>query len=599
MAIDGIILAAVKEEMQQLLGCRITKIYQPGKRDIVVHCRRPGSGWAVVLSADPQNPRVFLAEDVPVNPPSPPSFCMLLRKYLEGGKILKVEQPDLERILEVTVENTGCGGEPAHYRLIAETMGRHSNIILLDAAGQVLDAVVRIDSLVNRHREIVPGAIYIPPPDQVKLSLLALDWPSFLDRMAPASPKALLSTLIRDSFTGIGPRTAEELVQRAGFDLDAVRQDVGQDGLKGLYLALEQLADRIKERRFAPRVLLDARGEPCGVSAFQPASPSAAAWEFTSISRALETYYASKLARQETANLRRNLIQVVEKHQGRLAKKLKAQAAELAAAEDADTYRIYGELLTASLYQLKRGMQSVTVENFYDPDLKRVTIPLDHRLTPSENAQAYFRRYTKAKKTLAEGAYHYQRSLDEQEYLEQVRTSLELAADAADLSEIQRELIEEGYIRPTRSLKEKRPKDSKSTRPQPFRFRSSDGLEILVGRNNRQNEYVTFRAGSPNDIWLHVKDMAGSHVIIKTQGTELPPATLEEAALLAAYYSKGRTGRNVAVDYTFRKHVRKPRGAKPGMVIYDHQRTLFVSPLAEVIKPLLARQTEAASGGGR
>ena len=588
---DGITLAAVKEEMQQLLGCRITKIYQPGRRDIVIHCRRPGGSQAVILSADPQNARVFLTEEVPANPLHPPSFCMLLRKYLEGGKIASVEQPDLERILEITVENIADTGELTRYRLITEVMGRHSNIILLDAAGKVLDGVIRIDSRVNRYREIIPGAVYIPPPDQGKLSLLAPDWQAFLTRMAPASPEARLSRLIQDNFTGISPRVAAELVIRAGLDPDTLRRDIDRDRLKELYQVLKELGERIKEGRFAPQIGLDADGEPCGVSAIQLTSQFHAAWEFGSMSRALETYYAHKLTRQEMANLYRNLIQVVEGHQNRLAKKIKTQERELSAAEDAETYRVYGELLTANLYRLQKGMESVALENFYDPELRKVTIPLDPRLTPSENAQSYFRRYNKAKKTQVEGMYHYQRSLEEKEYLEQVRTSLDLAVDLSDLLDIQRELMEEGYIRPAKGQKSK---DS-NKRPQPLRFRSSDGLEILVGRNNRQNEHLTFKAANPDDIWLHVKDIPGSHVIIKAQGMEPPAATLEEAALLAAYYSKGRTGHNVAVDYTARKHVRKPRGAKPGMVIYDHHRTIFVSPLPEVVRPLLERQVKTAA----
>ncbi|NLA58268.1 MAG: fibronectin/fibrinogen-binding protein [Firmicutes bacterium] len=589
MAMDGLILAAVREEMQELIGCRITKIYQPGKREIVIHCRRPGTTLAVILSADPQYPRVYLTEDVPENPLNPPSFCMLLRKYLEGGKITAVEQPDLDRILQITVENIAEHGGPTHYRLIAEIMGRHSNIILLDAAGQVLDAVTRVDSRVNRYREIVPGAIYIPPPDQGKLSLLALDWQAFLTRMAPASPEASVARLIQDNFTGISPQVAVELVSQIGLDRGTLRKEINQGQLEDLYRVLLQLGEKIKEGHFAPQIVLSADGEPRRISAIPLTSQFEEAWEFFSMSRALETYYAHKLANEEMEHLRRNLIQVVEGHQDRLVRKIKAQERELSAAEDAETYRTYGELLTANIHRLQKGLESVTLENFYN-DLEPVTIPLDPRLTPAENAQDYFRRYSKAKKTKVEGMYHYQQSLEEQVYLEQVRTSLDLAVELSDLLDIQRELMEEGYIRPAKGQKSK---ELRQDRPQPLRFWSSDGLEILVGRNNRQNDYLTFRIANPDDMWLHVKDIPGSHVVIRSRGTEPPAATLKEAALLAAHYSKSRAGHNVAVDYTARKHVRKPRGAKPGMVIYDHYRTIFVSPLPEIIQPLLARQISA------
>lgn len=587
MAMDGITLAAVREEMQQTIGCRITKIYQPGKRDIVIHCRRPGTELAVMVSADPQNPRIFLTEQVPENPLTPPSFCMLLRKYLEGGKILGVDQPDLERMLAIAVENADENGKRATYRLVAELMGRHSNIILLNEAGEILDAVVRIDSRVNRYRQVVPGALYIPPPAQGKLSLLTLDWQAFLTRMAPASPAASLAQLIQSNITGINPRVAAELVQQAGLTADARWGDIDQQGLKDLYQSLKALSEQVKSSRFSPQIGLDADGQPIGVSAVPLVFQFQKVRGFSSVSKALETYYAEKLAQQEAADLRRSLIQVVDSHLDRLARKVRAQERELAAAENAEVYRIYGELLTANLHRLRKGMQSVALENFYDADLEKVTIPLDPRLTPSENAQDYFRRYNKAKNALVEGRQHYQRSLDEQKYLEQVRTSLDLAVDPSDLEDIRRELVEEGYIRP---VKDPKPKESKESKPRPLRFQSSDGLEILVGRNNRQNEYVTFRAASPDDIWLHVKDMPGSHVIIRTLGAEPPENTLQEAALLAAYYSKARLGQNVAVDYTFRKHVRKPRGGKPGMVLYDHYRTLFVSPQSAGVQELLARQ---------
>ena len=287
------------------------------------------------------------------------------------------------------------------------------------------------------------------------------------------------------------------------------------------------------------------------------------------------------------ASWRNNLLRVIEAHQGRVAKKLRVQKAALQQAEAADSHRVLGELLTANLYRVDKGMKAITVPNFYDPNQTEITIPLNPRLTPSGNAQAYFRRYNKAKKTKVAGLYQYNRTLDEQRYLDQVQASLELAVDLSDIMEIRSELIEQGYMRTRREPEQKRPTFS---RPQPLRFTSQDGLEILVGRNNRQNDFVTFKLGRSEDMWLHVKDIPGSHVIIKAQGGSIPAQTLEEAALLAAYYSKARTGQNVSVDYTLRKHVRKPRGAKPGMVIYDHHNTLFVTPGPQVMKILQTSQ---------
>lgn len=590
MAFDGIVLAAVTAEMQQLINSRIYKIYQPERREIVLHCRLPGISLPVVLSADPQSPRAHLAVTVPDNPPSPPSFCMLLRKYLEGGRILEIIQPDLERILKITIENMAETGELAHYRLICEIMGRHSNIILLDSSNTVLDAINRVDSRVNRYREIVPGATYIPPPDQAKLSPVTLTWQGFLDRLAPATPKARLSSLILDNFAGLGPATAKEIVYQAGFSPTALREEIDDEGLRVLYEHLINLGKIIHQQEFAPQVLLDTDMRSLDISAIPLDHLGKKAQGFDSMSLAIETHYAQKLKEQKLSNWHHNLSRVIEGHQRRLAKKRQAQAAALQEAEAADTYRIFGELLTANLYQVEKGMNKIIVPNFYDPNQGEVAIQLDPRLSPSGNAQEYFRRYNKAKKTKVAGLYQYNRTVEEEKYLEQVQATLDMATSVTDMLEIQKELAEEGYIRAPKKEKKEKEKRTSTPKSKPLQFRSQDGLEILVGRNNRQNDYVTFKLGRSEDIWLHVKDMPGSHVIVKGQGRDIPESTLMEAALIAAYYSKARTGQNVPVDYTLRKYVRKPKGAKPGMVIYDHHSTLFVSPQPETIRPLVERQ---------
>lgn len=587
MGLEGIALTAITAEMQQLVNSRISRIYQPSHGEIVLHCRRPGSNLVTVLSADPHNARAHLAMAVPDNPLNPPPFCMLLRKYLVGGRILTVVQPDLERILEIGIENIAADGSPAQYRLVTEIMSRHSNIILLNESGTVLDGINRVDSRVNRHREILPGVTYVRPPDQHKISPLLMDWPAFLGRMAPASPKARLSRLILDNFAGIGPRTAKELVHRAGYSPDSLRLDIDAEGLKAIYRCLLHLAETLEGKEFEPQVLLDAEGRPQGVSAISVHHLSGTAQVFDSMSLAVETYYSSKIAEEKIANWRRNLSRVIERHQRRVAKKLEAQRAALEEAEEADSYRVLGELLTANLYRVEKRMDAIAVPNFYDSNQAQITIPLDPRLTPSGNAQAYFHRYNKAKKTRTAGLYQFNRTMDEKKYLDQVQSTLDLATDISDIMEIQRELTQEGYMRPSQR---QRHKHTVVSPPQPLRFRSQDGLEILVGRNNRQNDHVTFKLGRSEDMWLHVKDIPGSHVIIRGRGGTIPENTLQEAALLAAYYSKARTGQNVPVDYTLRRYVRKLKGSKPGMVIYDGHNTLFVSPRPEIITPILERK---------
>ena len=304
-------LAAITAEMQQPQGSRITKIYQPGKRDIVLHCRQPGISLPVVLSADPQNPRAYIASAVPDNPLNPPSFCMLLRKYLEGGKILSVLQPDLERILEITIENTGEAGELAQYRLITEIMGRHSNIVLIDCSDTILDAINRVDSRVNRYRQILPGAVYIPPPDQGKISPLLLDWQRFLDRVGPTSPKARLSRIILDNFAGIGPRTAQELVHQAGYNPKDLKEEIDDQGLRFLYNSLTSLAKVLEQRGYTPQVILDTEGHPQAVSAIPLYHLSQPAQIFDSMSAAVENYFTKKIAEQRMASWRNNLLRLM------------------------------------------------------------------------------------------------------------------------------------------------------------------------------------------------------------------------------------------------------------------------------------------------
>lgn len=590
MALDGVALAAVCLELQSVVNSRITKVYQPERREIILHCRQPGVNLPVTLSSDTQNARAHLATLLPENPPSPPAFCMLLRKYLEGGRIVAITQPSLERILEFGIENVGETGELATYSLIVEMMGRHSNIILVNESNIILDAIIRVDSRINRHREILPGVPYIPPPEQDKISPIDLTWQSFLSRLAPAEPKAYLTRLVLDNIGGIGPLTAKEVVYRAGFDLTASRQELDSTGIKALYETIVELAKSIEQGAYTPELLKDDEGKLIDVSALELTHcPRKHRQTFDSMSLALELYYGTRAAHNSLASAKANLSRVVGGHLRRIDKKLAAQKEALKEAEAADSHRIFGELLTAHLYQVKKGMRSITVPNFYAPDQGEIEIPLDPRLTPSGNAQAYFRRYDKAKKTKIAGQRHYNRTLREKQYLEQVQATIDLAQDSRDIKEIESELIEENYMKAKKS-------DSRKRRPpapsQPLRFKSQNGLDVLVGRNNRQNDRVTFKIGRPDDMWLHVKEIPGSHVIIKNQGGEIPEQTIEEAALLAAYYSKAQNGENVPVDCTLRKHVRKPRGAKPGMVIYDHQKTLYVSPKLDALAPILARLVE-------
>ena len=587
MALDGIAMHAVTVELQCLLNSRIVKVYQPAGRDIILHCRQPGENLPVLLSSDVQNARVHLAAVLPQNPPQPPAFCMLLRKYLEKGRITAVEQPALERILKIQIENVGEGGAVTSYTLIIEAMGRHSNIILLNELGVIIDALVRVDSRINRHREILPRLDYVAPPSQDKVFLWDISWQSFLHRLAPASPKARLARLLLNNIGGIGPLTANEITHRAGFDINMTRQELSEEGLEILYEATVKLAQEIREKQFMPEILTASGGGLEDVSAIALThQPLSKRQKFTSISRALEIYYTQKANQHRLTSLKANLSRVIAVHFKRTKRKLAAQRRALDLAENADEYKILGELVTANLYKIEKGMQAISVPNFYDPDQKLITIPLDPSLSPSKNAQAFFNKYNKAKKTKVAGLRQYNRSLQEHNYLDQVQTTVDLAQDENDIEDIQKELKEQGYLKARRT-------ERRQTAPQSsaMRFKSKEGYDIYVGRNNNQNDHVTFRIGRPQDMWLHAQQIPGSHVIIRSQGQDIPAQTLREAAALAAYYSKAREGENVPIDYTLRKHVRKPKGAKPGMVIYQNHSTVYVTPDPENLAALEAVKT--------
>lgn len=593
MALDGVVLTAVTDELKkQLLNSRIVKIYQPRRWEIILHCRQPGSHYQLLLSADPQNARIHLSEDTPDNPLQPPSFCMLLRKHLTGGRIVSIEQPRMERILQIVVENIDAEGQIVRRTIIAEVMGKHSNITLVDtASGVILDAISRVTSDINRYRELVPGATYIFPPAQDKISPLEVKPDTLMHRLAPARPDSPLYRLLVDNFLGIGPTTAKEIVFRAGYTPQEKRGALEQQELHKLYASLRWLAAIIRAGEFTPCVVLGENGKPEVASAIRLEHCHQTLCTFSSMSQALEAYYQQKLTAQHARELAQKLHRIVNNNLQRVNKKLEAQQKALQRAEKADTYRIYGELLTAHLYQVKPGATEITVPNYYASDQARITIPLDNRLSPADNAQAYFRRYNKAKKTRVKAAQQAQYSRQEKEYLEQVQTALELATTLPELEDIYQELQSEGYIATDRNKKKRQVK--KTAAPSdPWKFRSSDGLEILVGKNNHQNDRITLSTARPDDIWLHVKDIPGSHVIVRRQNGDIPETTLQEAALLAAYYSKAREGSNVPVDYTYRKYVRKPKGARPGMVIYDHQTTLYATPRAEFMQSILSRRIQ-------
>ncbi|HET7558717.1 MAG TPA: NFACT RNA binding domain-containing protein [Limnochordia bacterium] len=576
MSYDGIVFRALALELDaQLRNARIRRVHQPAAHEIRLACHRPGSEPVLLVSVDPSRPRVHLSEARAENPLKAPNFCMLLRKHLVPGRILGVRQIAMERILVIEVEATSELGARVVRELHIELMGRHSNLLLIDPdTATILDGLRRVGADLSRRREVAPGAPYIPPPPQQKRDPLAEGAAEFAFALRHTPSDQPLSARLLELYEGFGKLAARELLVRAGFDPEARRDALDAGGGERLWRAFAELMGYVREGRFAPAVCVDKAGVPQAFWAFPPAQFTLTVQRCAGMSAALAAYFEPRLALERVDQLRRRLLAVTERALEKVRKKAELQRAALAQSEAAAHLRKCGELLLAFAHQIPAGAESALVSDYYDPAGATLAIPLDPEQTPAENAQGYFRRYEKAKRTQAALGEEYARTEAERNYLEAVESALELADDEPALHEIEAELTDGGYLAdPKRAAKSKEPVISR-----PRRYIALDGTTLLVGRNNRQNDQLTLRTADERDLWLHTKEIPGSHVVIRSGGREVAPETLELGALLAARYSKARAGSNVPVDYCERRYVRKPRGAKPGMVIYDHQKTLYVTP---------------------
>lgn len=587
MAFDGLVMAAVAQELQdKLIGGRIEKIHQPGPNELVlvIHTRELGK-QRLLISADSRDARIHLSQIAYVNPMAPPIFCMVLRKHLEGSRIRSIRQVELERVLELSIDSRDELGRPSEKLLFCEVMGKHSNIILVNPDSKtILDGVNRYSHSVSRYREVLPNRPYLPPPEQGKLDPRTISEEQFRSIMIKneelSSP--VMSALLR-ILDGVGPQTCRELVARAGLSPDYALEFCGDYELRQLWQQVNWLGDLLEQGAFQPTLLLDRRGYPLEFSAIDLSHLQSYSRQSGSISEILDRYYQSLGQRRTLESTRQSLLQVVRREIDRLQKKIAIYQKSLATAEKGDIYRIYGELITANLYQLEQGPEA-RVENFYEPATE-IVIPMESARTPSENAQSYFKKYLKAKNTREAVLEQFEQAQSELTYFEAVENALTQALETGDLDEIRGELEEQAYLKP-KTLDRKKTKKEQHT-PQPLSFVSTDGFTILVGKNNKQNDYLTLKMAKEADIWLHTKDIPGSHVIISCGlKNEVPDQTLLEAASLAAWFSKARQSGKVPVDYTLRRNVRKPRGAKPGMVIYDNQRTLSVTPSEELVDKL-------------
>lgn len=577
MAFDGITVAAVVKELNETLsGGRISKIAQPESDELLLTVKTPDGARRLYISASASLPLVYLTEENKPSPMTAPGFCMLLRKHIGNGRITGITQPKLERIICLEIEHLNELGDLCRKQLVIEIMGKHSNIIFCDSDGMIIDSIKHVSAQMSSVREVLPGREYFIPDTMAKLDPLTTDRETFVSTLK--GKPAPLGKALYTSFTGISPAVAEDICARAGLDSSPTAGDYSDDMLTHLYKQFSYYMEEVKATEFSPVIYYNGNS-PVEFSAV-PLShfEGYSAQNFDSVSELLRTYYAARNTqtriRQKSADLRHIVQTALERNR----KKYDLQTRQLKDTEKRDKYKVYGELINTYGYNLEPGASSLTCLNYYTGE--EITIPLDNTMTPQENSQKYFARYNKQKRTFEALSELIRETAGDIEYLESVSNALDIADREADLSQIREELVQSGYIR-------KRPaKKKEKLTNRPLHYISSDGYHMYVGKNNFQNDELTFSFASGNDWWFHAKGAPGSHVIVKTNGDELPDATFEEAGRLAAYYSKNRGADKVEIDYVEKKHIKKPNSAKPGFVVYYTNYSLVIDSDISNITPV-------------
>ena len=572
MPLDALCLTAVAGEVRAAVqGGKIDKIYQPTRDEVVLYIRGPAGNVRLLLSANPGHPRAHLTERNRENPEQPPMFCMLLRKHLQGARILELNQPPLERILDFNLETLDELGDRVERRLVLEAMGRSANLLLLDGEGRIVDCTRRVDGDIARgQRQLLPGLFYRQPPTVDKLNPFTLE-PEEL-RLVLANPLGKAwDKLLLDSFTGLSPLVARELAFRAGDDSEKLAAE------------LEKLGKAVEENHFTAYLLVR-EGKPVDFT-FLPVlqyGPETESIPRESFSALLDDFFSDRESAERVRQRGQDLVKSVTSARDRTARKLGNQARELEATKNRERLRELGDILTSNLHLMEKGMSTFRTMDFYDPEGGEVDIPLDPLLTPQQNAAKYYKEYNKAKTAEEMLTIQIEKGEKELEYLNSVLENIALAEGEKDLQEIRQELTETGYLRRPKTAA----KRAKKVSGKPMEFRSSSGLRISVGKNNSQNDLLTTKLAYKSDIWLHTQKIHGSHVILWLEGGEADARSLTEAAQLAAYFSEARDGSKVPVDYTPVKYVKKPAGARPGMVVYTTYQTAVVEPDAELAKKL-------------
>ena len=581
MALDGAFLYTVRNELLPLIGGRVEKIHQPSREEVIISIRTKSGSKKLYISANAGSARVHITENTVDNPQTPPMFCMLLRKRLGSGKLIDIRQDGLERILFLDFECVNELGDIVTVTLAVEIMGRCSNLIIVSGDGRVIDSIKRVDEEMSRERMVLPGMEYTLPPRDDRLNFLTCEPEDIKERLAGTQPKELSKALIR-IFEGISPILAREWAYFAGRGAHIDSDTINSDQLDRLLFTIKRTREQVLSGECCFSVVSDKEGQLKDFSFVRLSQFGTLMYtkELSGPSELLDYFYSERDRAARTKQRANDLFKLLMNLTDRTSRRIAAQREELDACADKDRAKLFGDLISANMYRIQKGDSSAVVENFYDEECPQVTIPLDVRKTPAQNAQHYYGEYKKSVTAEEKLAEQIQKGEEELQYLESVFDSLTRASSENDIIQLRLELREQGYVRYAGG-KAKPPKALP-----PIEYKSSDGYSILVGRNNKQNDQLSLKFAEKTDIWLHTQLITGSHVLILTDGETPPDKTIEEAAVIAAVNSSGRDSGLVPVDYCLARYVKKPTGAKPGKVIFTNYKTAFVKPDRELEQSL-------------
>ena len=589
MPLDALCLSGVVHELNTALaGAKVDKIYQPGRDEIVLALRAPADNVRLLLSANPNQPRLHLTQLPLENPDKPPMFCMLLRKHLSGARLLAVEQVPLERVVRLRFEALNELGDRVERKLVLEAISHHSNLLLLDGEDRILDCVRRVDSDLdlksgNSGRLLQPGMFYRLPAAVAKADPTGTDREGLEELLDRAPEESQADKWLLDTFSGLSPLVCRELAFRAGGATDVRLHQLGPEGRAALLNRLEALQNTVKESRYMPvMITVDERPRDFSFLPIGQYQGAAEVRDYPTFSLLLDDFYAQRDQQERVRQKGQDLIRAVTNARDRTARKIGNQEKELAATRDRDRLRELGDILTSNFWQMEKGMARLRTVDFYDPEGKEIDIKLDPLLTPQQNAARYYKDYNRAKTAEEMLTIQLDKGRRELDYLNSVLEAISLAEGERDLAEIRQELADTGYLRPGKTAKVR----NRRVTSRPMEFMSTSGLRISVGKNNSQNDLLTCKLAGKGDIWFHTQKIHGSHVILWTEGRQPDLQSLNEAAILAAWFSQGRESNKVPVDYTPVRYVKKPGGARPGMVVYTTYETAWVKPDGELARKL-------------